>query len=103
MTRVDKLTAELRKREVDILIVENPTNVRYLTSFTGDNGVAFIAADETKNHQFFTDSRYTTQSARQVPEMFRRKIVVSNAFKAATATLASPKSAHGGRLGYDDE
>ena len=32
------LAAELRERELDVLLVDAPVNVRYLTGFTGTNG-----------------------------------------------------------------
>ena len=34
--------AELRERELDVLLVDTPVNVRYLTGFTGTNGLALI-------------------------------------------------------------
>lgn len=102
MARIDKLTAELRRRGVDVLVVETLANLRYLTNFTGDYGLALISADKSGGHQFFTDSICATQAARQVPGAFRHKISEDSALEAAAAVLAASSSIGGGRLGYDD-
>jgi len=48
---------------VDALIVTNPANIRYLTSFTGSAGVVLVTADELV---LVTDGRYRDQAADQV-------------------------------------
>jgi Xaa-Pro aminopeptidase len=96
IARVARLVAELRERELDALAVASPLNLRYLTDFTGSNGLALVRGDE--GHRFFTDFRYTTQSSEQVPELFAREIVTGNLLEAAARSLG----AGGGRLGYDD-
>jgi Xaa-Pro aminopeptidase len=53
--------------DVQALLVTSPTNVRYLTGFTGSNGQLLLSADPV----FFTDGRYLTQSAEQVPDLPR--------------------------------
>ncbi len=53
--------------DVLALLVTEPTNVRYLTGFTGSNGQLLLAADPI----FFTDGRYQEQSATQVPDIER--------------------------------
>src|SRR5205823_1881817 len=45
LERTGRLAAELEEREVDVLLVTAPVNVRYLTSFTGSHGLALIARD----------------------------------------------------------
>jgi Xaa-Pro aminopeptidase len=47
----------------DAMLVTSPHNIRYLTGFTGSNGVAVVAPGET---HFFTDPRYTFQAAQEV-------------------------------------
>src|SRR5262249_36753923 len=47
----------------DAMLITSPHNVRYLTGFTGSNGLAIVTAFETL---FFTDPRYTFQSNREV-------------------------------------
>lgn len=98
VARVQRLAAALGERELDALLVAAPINVRYLSGFTGSNGVALIAAGEAGEHRFFTDFRYTAQSASQVPPEFTREIVTGSLIDAAAGSL----DASGGKLGYDD-
>jgi Xaa-Pro aminopeptidase len=101
--RVARLAAQLRERELDWLVVATPVNLRYLTGFTGSHGLALVGADRDgragPRHRFFTDFRYETQSAVQLPEDFEREIVTGALLDAAALSLAS---SGGGRLGFDD-
>jgi Xaa-Pro aminopeptidase len=72
-TRVGAVASALRKRDLDALLVSAPANVRYLTGYTGTNGVALVHAGES-DHRFFTDFRYEAQAAEEVPELFEREI-----------------------------
>jgi Xaa-Pro aminopeptidase len=97
--RIELLAGELAERGVDALLVTTPVNVRYLTGFTGSNGIALVAAGEqVGGHRFFTDFRYTTQSAEQVAPLLAREIVTGNLLQAAARTLAGSP----GTLGFDD-
>lgn len=98
LARVERLVAALRERELDVLLVAAPINLRYVSGFTGSNGLALIAAGEGGEHRFFTDFRYTVQSASQVPPEFAREIVTGSLLEVAAGSLGSS----GGRLGYDD-
>jgi len=100
--RAGRLAAELRERELDVLLVVTQINVRYLTGFTGTSGLALIYAEEDRKHRFFTDFRYAGQSATQVPDAFHREIVTGDLLEAAVLALSPPGSAAGGRLGFDD-
>jgi Xaa-Pro aminopeptidase len=101
--REERLAGELREREVDALLVDTPVNVRYLTGFTGSHGLALVAAEGPESRagpdRFFTDFRYATQSAEQVPERFEREIVTGELLEAAARTLGGGP----GRLGFDQE
>ena len=97
--RIERLADELVGRGVDALLVSTPVNVRYMTGFTGSNGLALIAAGaQAGGHRFFTDFRYTTQSAEQVAPLLQREIVSGNLLQAAARTLPGA----GGTLGFDD-
>ncbi len=98
--RAERLAASLREREVDALLVTDLLDVRYTTGFTGSHGLALIAAapGEGAQHRFFTDFRYATQSAAQVPDAFAREIVAGSLIEAAVASL----TAASGRLGFDE-
>jgi Xaa-Pro aminopeptidase len=98
--RVGRLAAGLREREVDVLLVASPVNVRYLTGFTGTSGLALIAAEQaaghrTGRHRFLTDFRYATQSATQVSDAFDREIVAGDLLEAAVGALSSSEKAVG--------
>jgi Xaa-Pro aminopeptidase len=99
--RVQRLAVDLREREIDVLLVATPVNVRYLTGFTGTNGLALIYAGEAATHRFLTDFRYTTQSAAQVPDAFDREIVAGEMLEGLVETLIA-SSGEQGRLGFDD-
>src|SRR5581483_11993521 len=95
-TRAERVAEQLRERGLDALLVEDAVDVRYLTGFSGSNGLALIAA--AGGHRFLTDFRYRTQSAEQVDAGFEREIVTGELIDAAAAGLP----ADGGRLGFDE-
>ncbi|MGH2880269.1 MAG: M24 family metallopeptidase [Solirubrobacteraceae bacterium] len=100
--RIERLLAELRSREIDSLLVGTGTNLRYLTGFTGSNGLAIIDASERERHRFFTDFRYDTQSAEQVPGQFEREIAPADLLEAAARALGGRGARGGHNLGFDD-
>jgi Xaa-Pro aminopeptidase len=103
--RAARLAADMRERGVDVLLVATHVNVRYLTGFTGTNGLTLIVAekfDSRPPHRFFTDFRYAAQSAAQVPDEFDRKIAAGDLLEAAVRALSSFGNAAGRRLGFDD-
>jgi Xaa-Pro aminopeptidase len=103
LLRIERLAARLGELELDALLVNAPADVRYLTGFTGSSGLALIhagaAGEEPGAPRFFTDFRYATQSAEQVPAAYEREIVSGGELlDAAAATLAGSR----GRLGFDE-
>jgi len=54
---------ELVARKLDALAVGGGPNLRYLTGFTGSNGLLLLTPDDAV---FFTDPRYRIQSAQEV-------------------------------------
>jgi Xaa-Pro aminopeptidase len=99
--RTERLAADLSEHEVDVLLVATPVNVRYLTGFTGTNGLALIYTGKVAAHRFLTDFRYDTQSAAQVPDAFDREIVAGEMLEGLVEVLTA-SSEGGGRLGFDD-
>jgi Xaa-Pro aminopeptidase len=61
--RGDRLEAALAERELDRMLVTDLTNVRYLTGFTGTNGVCVCGPGV---RLFLTDFRYTERAAAEV-------------------------------------
>jgi Xaa-Pro aminopeptidase len=103
--RTLRVADRLRERGVDLLLLIHPVNLRYLTGFTGSNGLALIAADGGERaagslQRFLTDFRYDTQSAEQVPALFERRIVTTDLIEGAAAELATVGAA--GRLGFEE-
>lgn len=68
--RAQRLSAILAEAEIDLLLVTDLVNVRYLTGYTGSNGLAVVGA-ETRT--FVTDFRYVEQSAEEVDPVFERR------------------------------
>ncbi len=48
--------------KIDALLVSAPPNVRYLSGFTGDNGLLLVTPE---SQTLFTDPRYTIQAAEE--------------------------------------
>jgi Xaa-Pro aminopeptidase len=63
VSRADRVAERLAEREVDLLLVTDLTNLRYVTGFTGSNGFAVIGRDLRR---FVTDFRYVEQAGQQV-------------------------------------
>ena len=97
--RRDALRQLAGQRGLDAVLVTNLLNVRYLTGFTGSNGVLLVRVDPSPAHPadlFGTDGRYTTQAATQVPDV---ELLVDRATVAGIAREAVRRGA--GRLGYE--
>ncbi len=61
--RRNLLAYNLVEHDLDALVVSFGPNVRYLTGFTGSNGLVAIMPDRAA---FFTDPRYRIQAAQEV-------------------------------------
>ena len=93
--RVDALLAEVAERELDVLLVSNLVNVRWLTGFTGSSAAALLGRNQRR---FITDFRYLTQASEQVDELWEREIA-TELLKRAVEGLPSDRPL---RLGFDD-
>ncbi len=60
--RIDNLRESFESAGIDAVLVSNPYNLRYLTSFTGTYGWAVIGKEKCV---FITDFRYDEQARRQ--------------------------------------
>jgi Xaa-Pro aminopeptidase len=63
VSRADRVAGRLAERGLDLLLVTDLTNLRYLTAFTGSNGVAVVGRDVRR---FITDFRYVEQAGLEV-------------------------------------
>jgi Xaa-Pro aminopeptidase len=107
LDRLDRLACSLREQGVDRLLVSAPVNVRYLCGYTGSNGLLLIDAGDRAEHRFFTDFRYVTQSAEQVPVGIEREIAPGDLLEAAARALGpgvdgAAQSHAQNTLGFDD-
>jgi Xaa-Pro aminopeptidase len=78
-------------RELDLLLVSDLTNVRYLTGFTGTNGACLVGAERA----FFTDFRYPERAQNEVGEGWERP-------KAERELLPGIARRVKGRVGFED-
>ena len=99
-TRLDRLDALLRERELDALLVTGAANLRYLTGYRGSNGLAVVAASGER--LFLTDFRYATQVETEVDDAFERRIGKADLIADLARALAEfgPKAQ---RLGFEDD
>jgi Xaa-Pro aminopeptidase len=91
-TRADQVADKLAERELDQLLVTNLINVRWLTGFTGTNGLALVARDFKL---FVTDFRYVEQAQAQVSDSFEHARGKADLSEEAIKRMS-------GRVGYDD-
>ena len=91
-TRADQVADKLEARELDQLLVNDLINVRWLTGFTGTNGLALVGRDLKL---FVTDFRYVEQARAQVPDSFEHARGKQELSEEAIKRMS-------GRVGYDD-
>jgi Xaa-Pro aminopeptidase len=58
----DRAAIPFAELKIDALLVSAPPNVRYLSGFTGDNGLLLLTPD---SQTLFTDPRFTIQAAEE--------------------------------------
>ena len=94
--RTERLVELLAGAEVDVMLVGELINVRYLTGYTGTNGVALIGA---RTRTFITDFRYMTQAAEEVDPSFNRVKASLDLLDALPDALPE----RGLRVGFEEE
>lgn len=62
--RREKLARLLRPEKIDAFLITNPTNVRYLTGFSGEDAFLLVAGDRAI---LLSDGRFSTQLAEECP------------------------------------
>src|SRR5947209_6980103 len=98
--RSERLVTRLPEFEIDLMVVSDLVNVRYLTGYTGSNGLALIGPTE---RVFFTDGRYTEQAAAQVDSSYKRHTVSLDLLEAVAEALRDRNGAAVPRVGFEDE
>jgi Xaa-Pro aminopeptidase len=95
VSRADRVAARLAERELDFLLVTDLVNVRYLTGFTGTNGLAVVGPD---TRRFITDSRYVERAKAEVSGFD-----VEPAAQELHAALAAGWPGGELRVGFEDQ
>jgi Xaa-Pro aminopeptidase len=94
VTRRDRLTAALAERDLAGFLVTKPSNVRYLTGYTGSNGAVCLGTAA----RFLTDFRYATSVADLEPD-WQVEIVEQSLIADVTARMAELFGAQ--RIGFE--
>jgi Xaa-Pro aminopeptidase len=94
--RAERLLELLAEAELDVMLIGELINVRYLTGYTGTNGVALIGP---RTRTFITDFRYMTQVAEEVDPTFQRVRASLDLLDALPDTLPE----RGLRLGFEED
>jgi Xaa-Pro aminopeptidase len=99
VNRADRLAELAAGRELNAVLVVEPFNLRYVTGFTGTNGLAVVGAGDGGVRRFVTDFRYVEQAEAEVGgfECLRGERDLLDSVSAALG-----KGSGLVRLGYDD-
>jgi Xaa-Pro aminopeptidase len=100
--RFERVQAELTGRDLDALLVDAPVDLRYLSGYTGSNGLALIRPEEAGPSQFLTDFRYAAQSEAEVAATLQRSVVTGELRDSLPNLLGEGEGEGGGRLGVDE-
>jgi Xaa-Pro aminopeptidase len=93
--RAERLVALLPEAHVDVMLVTDLVNVRYLTGYTGSNGLALIGP---QTRTFITDFRYVEQAAEEVDPTFERVRAPLDLLDSVAEALPARQL----RLGFED-
>ena len=81
--RLKRLRERMVHEKVDAMFVYSSSNLRYISGYSGSNGICYISADDA---WFFTDFRYKTQSASEVNNMHIEVPVGKDLFQSMKET-----------------
>ncbi|MGA9857083.1 MAG: Xaa-Pro peptidase family protein [Solirubrobacteraceae bacterium] len=93
--RAQRLADRLPEIGADVIVVTSLINVRYLTGFTGSNGLVLVGPDI---RAFITDFRYVEQSAAEVDIAFDRRTSQTDLVEAIADLLPTGSV----RLAFED-
>ena len=94
--RSDRLAGDLDAAGVDVLLVTELRNLRYLTGYSGSNGLALIGPAQ---RTFVTDFRYVEQAAEEVDGSFERVRAPQDLVESIPQLLGNGGAI---RVGFDD-
>jgi Xaa-Pro aminopeptidase len=93
--RAERLAELLPAAGIDVLLVTDLVNVRYLTGYTGSSGLALVGP---RTRAFITDFRYVEQAADEVHPSFMRQRATQDLIEAVADALPNGHV----RLGFED-
>ena len=93
--RADRLSEKLPGASVDVVLITDLINVRYLTGYTGSNGLALVGPS---SRAFVTDFRYVEQAAEEVNSTFDRLRAPQDLLEAVADVLPAGEV----RLGFEE-
>lgn len=93
--RAERLLGLLAQPDVDVMLVTDPVNVRYMTGYTGSNGLALVGP---RTRTFITDFRYVEQAAEEVDPGFERRRAPRELVESVAEALPIDPL----RLGFED-
>ena len=94
--RREKLLKAFKADQIDALLISSPTNVRYLTGFTGDDSTLLLTRDRAI---VISDGRYTTQLKQECPSLELNIRPVGQMMTGAIAEVVGKLEVH--RLGFE--
>lgn len=74
LSRVTQIRDELKRLELDAIIITHVPHIRYIANFTGTSGTLVITPNKSV---FFTDFRYEQQAKEELGKMFETCITKS--------------------------
>ena len=96
LQRRESLRQNLTAGDLDALLVSSPTNVSYLTGFTGDSSVLLVGR---QNDLILSDGRFTTQLQQECPGL---ETCIRPAGQTMSQAIVQAAGAIGmGRLGFE--
>jgi Xaa-Pro aminopeptidase len=94
--RREKIRKGLLADELSALLVSSPTNVAYLTGFTGDSSVLLVCGDRDL---LISDGRFSTQLRQECPDLETVIRATSQSMNQAIAAVAERLDTR--RLGFE--
>ncbi|MBA2643909.1 MAG: aminopeptidase P family protein [Solirubrobacterales bacterium] len=95
MSRADRIVGSFEQAGIDLLLITHTTNLRYVTGFSGSNGMAVLGAEVRR---FVTDFRYVERARQEVVSFDREQ--APQDFVGALGDGWPPGEL---RLGFEDE
>ena len=67
LQRLGKLRNLFDEAKCDAFLINHSANLNYYTGYSGDSAYLLVTPGQAR---FFTDGRYTTQAASEIPDSF---------------------------------